>query len=671
MAQKFFCFLMLFTAIKLLAADNNRERPLSEEPAKKKFKPESSISPLDFKETLHFLCAEGKVQDIKEILKITNNDKINLIDGPFSKTAFAYFMDYYIDNQILLNNSVQSADLIEIIQEFIRKEAFLEPTYLLCLDIDVICKLEIFTRNLIKNSNKLENIQPLITTLVSLGEVLHTHGISMKFVQQDFGFQEIILVYVKNNYELYGKTKSQSNTDKIILFNDLFGSFIKICNLKFITINNLLPNEEVVSYYLHNKNILLALCQLNIEYKQLDEELKEWANLLVNAIKEEINKDVYYFTFYLIEKKPFILQFLALKLMKQNINIFTKILNINRWYKNTFLYCAVEYNAKNLVRLAIKNGAEVNDKCGAYDATPLYGAVFLSNCVIKDFPLNEIQKNSKINHAIIKILLDNKADPNIPNKNKKSPFMIVQNLELAKLLKEKGGKIDTELLQPELFETCRLNNIELLEFWADLGVNFHQINNNKQNLLINFCYNFKFNFIKDIDDSETIPPLNEKELKQIKIVEFLLNQGININDEDCSGKTALSCAIHRRLFHIVKSLLEHNAEVTQEYLELACKSNIKVRPHLNIIKLLMNRGLTDNNEYVQKAIAQREDFFKALENSNVEKIKELLKKGAGIFVNAKKDGVLILDTLQVNDEIMDLLASYITTRRASKSARKV
>ncbi len=650
MAQKFFCFLMLFTTIKLLAADSNHERPLIEEPAKKKFKSGSSINPLDFKEALHLLCAQGELPDIKAMLEITNINKINLVDGPSSKTAFAYFMDYYIDNQILLNNSVQPADLIEIIQEFIRKEAFLEPTYLLCLDIDIICKLEIFTRNLIKNSNKLENIQPLITTLVSLGEVLDTHGISMEFVQQDLQFQKIILTHIKNNYKLYKKNKSQSNDDNIILFNDLFGAFIKICNLKFIVINKLLPK------YYSSESIFLDFCEFNIEYKQLDEELKEWADLLVNAIKEEMNKNVHYFTCQLIEKKPFILQFLALKLMKQNINIFTKILHGYQYSPKNFLHWAVQYNAENLVRLAINNGADVNAKSGFRDDTPLHEAVGLSKSVI-----------SETNHTIIKLLLDNKANPNILNDKKESPFMMVKNLELAKLLKEKGGQIDTKLPQPELFETCNRNNIELLEFWAELGVNFQQTNKNKQNLLINFCSTFKFNYIKDISKTENIP---EQDLKYIKIIEFLLKQGIRINATDYSGRTALSCAIHRRLFYIVKSLLEHNAEVKQEHLELAYKSNNKMLPNLDIIKLLVNRGLTDNNQYVQMAIAQREDFFKALEDNDVTKIEQLLKQGAGIFVNAKKDGVLILDTLQVNDEIMDLLAPYITARMASESVRK-
>ena len=57
MIQIFFCFLMFFTAIKLLAIGNNNERPPAEEPAKKKFKSGSSINPSDFKEALHLLCA--------------------------------------------------------------------------------------------------------------------------------------------------------------------------------------------------------------------------------------------------------------------------------------------------------------------------------------------------------------------------------------------------------------------------------------------------------------------------------------------------------------------------------------------------------------------------------------------------------------------------------------
>lgn len=140
------------------------------------------------------------------------------------------------------------------------------------------------------------------------------------------------------------------------------------------------------------------------------------------------------------------------------------------------------------------------------------------------------------NHQMIKLLLDNKANPNLGN-----PILNAlgnNDLESVKMLIDYGAKQnDTALLPYAIFRNCSLNIINLL---VDKGADINE------------------------GDSYGYTPLIIAATKgYFEVVEYLLAKGANINQTECNyGRNALLWTLLNGHYEIAKKLIKANADLT-------------------------------------------------------------------------------------------------------------
>lgn len=185
----------------------------------------------------------------------------------------------------------------------------------------------------------------------------------------------------------------------------------------------------------------------------------------------------------------------------------------------------------------------------------------------------------KGNLNIVKMLVNNNANIEYVNDNNLNPLLAAldsYNINIAEYLLEMGANpdvIDNEAIsaliksniEPKLFENlitkynanlelpisygtilhyaCEFFDIDSILFLLDNGANIHALdseNNSALHILINQR------------NSDNI-------IENIKIMKILIKRGINIDEQNINGSTALHCAIEQEVFEYIKILLDDDA----------------------------------------------------------------------------------------------------------------
>lgn len=324
---------------------------------------------------------------------------------------------------------------------------------------------------------------------------------------------------------------------------------------------------------------------------------------------------------------------------------------------NKPLYYAVLYDNVGMVKKLIKRGANVN-ALTAYEGSYLHHAVYENG-----------------NLEIIKLLLDNGADPNI-KKGGQSTFHFAcsgdnnsrnECFDILNLLLNYGATIDKK----EVFRLIRRGEREIAKIILDkfilnkskeidlmlylsifLGDYDNAINCLKKGAKIDELFTYRFNSMsckiyeavidnKDFRTTHLLfksdPSFNPKDGKWIRIVEksimagnlkyvkFLIDSGVNVNTKlNRQGKTFIHLAIRYNKPDIVRFLLEYGSNFSVEPGELTLIEECIFDGKSDIVGILYELGkypkkfkstlLTDVLTYENKASHKMLETAKVLIN---------------------------------------------------------
>ena len=183
-------------------------------------------------------------------------------------------------------------------------------------------------------------------------------------------------------------------------------------------------------------------------------------------------------------------------------------------------------NQIHIARLLLEKGADIEEK----------------NTSGETFVLQEMLKEKR--HEWIKLFVEYNADLNVKNHNLLSPLRLaVQNNDslLTDLFLNSNSDInEADTLNGSLmWSALEKGNVVIAELLLDYGANIHNSNKMGNNLLMHELTN------------DARP----------EIVKFLIRNGIDVNQKNRDGMTALMIAALNRHPHAVQILIDNGAEV--------------------------------------------------------------------------------------------------------------
>ena len=268
------------------------------------------------------------------------------------------------------------------------------------------------------------------------------------------------------------------------------------------------------------------------------------------------------------------------------------------------LRSATESGHWRMVDFLLKNGANVNVKCRTWRQTPLMGACKVGTeaekCVeiLLQAGANSNQKDSQgntplmfasrslfVSDKIIQLLFESGADVNAVNKRKETAIHIaIENLKfphLTQLLMANFDNVNAadQCGRTVIFKMCQFNlDIELLKSMLD----------KKADLTIRANNNFT-------------PLMAACEAKSgVDVLKLLVDHGESVNAINDCGFTPLMCACRRGKLEQVEFLLENGAQVNVETqsgktaLVVLCQSVRKSEERLRIAQSLISKGAKIN-----------------------------------------------------------------------------
>ena len=330
--------------------------------------------------------------------------------------------------------------------------------------------------------------------------------------------------------------------------------------------------------------------------------------------------------------------------------------NINeKYFNDTPILLAIKKNKPNIIKLLIEKGANLNEK-DDFGNTPLHfayinelfdrvillieqgadiyiqnrdGSTIIDLIMEKEIDINNSYEisddNEDKNIKIIDKLLEKGVNIDIHKKMNNLTLLlyiaIIDNLlNLTKLLIEKGVDINSLKYRDSFLNLAIINKSSgIAKLLIEKGANINIQNyNNKTPLELaidNDLIDIVKILIKKISEETNNPELHIAiRYESTKIVNLLINEGVDINKPDNSGNTPLQSAIKNKLSEIAEILIEKGADINtpdnsgNTPLHLAIKYRLT-----NIAKILINRKVNinaiNNNNYTPLDLAIRKNLL--------------------------------------------------------------
>lgn len=119
-----------------------------------------------------------------------------------------------------------------------------------------------------------------------------------------------------------------------------------------------------------------------------------------------------------------------------------------------------------------------------------------------------------------------------------------------------------------IIAACRRGNLRIVKYLLDSNANV-SIRNKKQRTCLHYATRRTFSFLDYLMIAILMPILligylimEEKQRKNVKLMEFLLATKVDVNAVDYKGNTGLHYACQRKSQRIVPLLLQRNADVS-------------------------------------------------------------------------------------------------------------
>jgi len=194
--------------------------------------------------------------------------------------------------------------------------------------------------------------------------------------------------------------------------------------------------------------------------------------------------------------------------------------------KNPLRYAAIEYRKKEITKLLIEYGADVNAEFdeGQY---PVFSFLF--------------------DEDMVKLMIDYGVDFNVYNSGGQAPIHVAAEMDahdIIKMLAENGANIDikekTKRGFTALMVAVQKGNYETVKELIEAGANVRATDSYEDRLHLSLI------------------PWDKKD--SFKLAKYLIEHGVNVNEQDSYGITALHNAVRASEFNVVKFLLEHGAD---------------------------------------------------------------------------------------------------------------
>ncbi len=238
-------------------------------------------------------------------------------------------------------------------------------------------------------------------------------------------------------------------------------------------------------------------------------------------------------------------------------------------------------------------------------------------------------------YSIVQLLINSGADPNIQNKNNKTPLMYAAKcslLNIVKLLLNSGADPNKQYSDgsTSLLYAVESGNMEIVELLLKSGANPNIQNN-----------------------TGCSPLMKALMLKHSKIAELLLKSGVEPDIKDNHGKTALMYAAENGCTDIVELLLKQGVSTVSEdkYGNTALIYAVRNK-HLQVTELLLKSGAEPNIKNLNGNTA----LISAIRNNDTETIKLLLLWGATVSIEELQD----TNDLYIPDTILEILERWNT-----------
>lgn len=249
-------------------------------------------------------------------------------------------------------------------------------------------------------------------------------------------------------------------------------------------------------------------------------------------------------------------------------NILQKVLGIcGADGVNRDLFSAITNGDISQLKVSIKLGADVNAKNSSCNA------------------LMEAIKNSSSNRSgyiglkMVELLVENGADVNAKNKKGITPLIYsAGDLDLMKYLIENGAKDINSVLR-------YATNMEMLKYLISKGVNIKS----DEGIAL---------FFKLISKNSSWFSSDDMKAKEMQMIKFLLENGIDANVKSTKGTTALMIATKEQNLNLMKYLVSKGADVNAKdnngktaldmAMDLKQQGNSDIYP---IIEFLLDNGV--------------------------------------------------------------------------------
>jgi ankyrin repeat protein len=294
-------------------------------------------------------------------------------------------------------------------------------------------------------------------------------------------------------------------------------------------------------------------------------------------------------------------------------------------WKKTPIFVAVANDNVELLKTLLKRDPGLANARTPGRSTPLIHAV--------------AHKNAKI--EVTCVLLAHGADVNAQQNGGATPLYMAAswgNLEVVKLLLAHGADINipTKSEYTPLHEAAQGGKVEIVELLLANGaeVNAQTWSGDTALQLVLICQ------LRALRSGSVLPPQVALDASHKKTAELLLANGIDVNNVNCAGSTALHMAAGGHFVEIVKLLIEKGADVnareivddkhkgeTPLHLAVAfdsVKFCLSEYDTLEIVKLLIEKG-ADVNAGTSEGFTP----LQLAEQNHYIKVAEVLRKNGG------------------------------------------